>query len=102
MPVSAKLLSAFSLPISNGLNLFLDGILLLGRNHGGNRMNMSLSVEKAEQLGINVKHIFVKDDCAPNAQGLAGRRAACGIIILAKVKIYVVGCHEQLLKILLN
>ncbi len=48
-------------------------------------MNMSLSVERAEQLNINVKHVFVADDCAPNARSLAGRRAACGIVLLAKV-----------------
>lgn len=61
------------------------GILYIGTNHAGDRLNFELVGELALLEGIQTKAVFVKDDIASDPENISQRRGIAGIALAVKI-----------------
>lgn len=62
-----------------------QGILYIGTNHAGDRLNFELVGELARLEGIQTKCVFVNDDIASDPKNFSERRGIAGIALAVKI-----------------
>lgn len=62
------------------------GCLLLVNNYTGDRLNFGIAAERARAAGLQVKVVFIADDCAVANPGVVGPRGLAGCMLVVKVR----------------
>lgn len=63
-----------------------EGVLVIIKNYSGDVMNFQMAIEMAEEEGIKVKSVIVKDDVAvPDSTYSTGRRGIAGTVFVHKI-----------------